>query len=287
MATIGMDKLYYSKITEEADGIESYGTPKVLAKAMSAELSVEIAEATLFADDAASEVVKAFKSGKITLGVDDLASGVAEDFTGAHVDENGVLVSAVEDVSTAVAIGFRAQKSNGKYRYFWLYRVVFAIPSTSLATKGDSITFSTPTIEGTVMRRNKLDSKGDHPWKAEVTEGTPGVSQSVITNWYNTVYEPSFITPNTNLSALALGSLTLTPAFAADTTEYTATTTNATNTITATAADENASVAITANGSTIQSGGSITWTAGENTVEVVVTNGSASKTYTIIVTKED
>lgn len=287
MATIGMDKLYYSKITEDADGIETYGTPKVLAKAMSADLSVEIAEATLYADDAAAEVVKAFKSGKITLGVDNLADGVAEDLTGATIDENGVLISSVENVSTAVAVGFRAQKSNGKYRYFWLYRVVFSIPSTALATKGDSITFSTPSIEGTVLRRNKLDGKGDHPWKSEVTEGAPGVSASTIANWYNAVYEPSFTLPNTNLSALSLGSLTLTPTFSAAVNSYTATTSNATNTITATAEDENASVAIAANGSTVQSGSAITWEEGENTVEVVVTNGSASKTYTITVTKEE
>lgn len=197
MATIGMDKLYYAKITEDADGNETYDTPKVLAKAMKADLSVEIAEATLYADDAAAEVYKAFKSGTISLGVDDLADGVAEDLTGAKVDNNGVLVSTVEDISTVVAIGFRAQKANGKYRYFWLYRVVFAIPATSLQTKGDSITFSTPTIEGTVLRRNKPDSQGKHPWKAEVTEGTTGVSASTITAWYNEVYEPTYTATTT------------------------------------------------------------------------------------------
>ena len=192
-----MDKLYYAKITEDADGIETYDTPKVLAKAMKADLSVEVAEATLYADDSAAEVYKAFKSGTISLGVDDLADGVAEDLTGATIDNNGVLVSAVEDISTAVAIGFRAQKANGKYRYFWLYRVVFSIPATSLQTKGDSITFSTPTIEGTVLRRNKPDAQGNHPWKAEATEGATGVSATTITNWYNTVYEPDFTTTNT------------------------------------------------------------------------------------------
>ena len=91
-----------------------------------------------------------------------------------------------------VAIGFRAKRSNGKYKYFWLYRVKFGIPATNLATKGDSITFSTPTIEGTVMRRNKADTQGNHPWKAEVTEGDTGVADSTITGWYSAVYEPSY-----------------------------------------------------------------------------------------------
>ena len=47
MATIGLDKLFYAKITEDQDGNETYATPTPLAKAMTADLSVELAEATL------------------------------------------------------------------------------------------------------------------------------------------------------------------------------------------------------------------------------------------------
>ena len=194
MATIGLDKLFYSKITEDAEGNESYETPKQLAKAMTADLSVELAEATLYADDGAAEIVKEFKSGTLSLGVDDLGGSVASDLTGATIDNNGVVVSTAEDGGTPVAIGFRAKKSNGKYRYFWLYRVKFGIPATALATKGDSITFNTPTIEGTIMRRNKVDGAGKHPWKVEATEGDTAIKADVITNWYKQVYEPSYST---------------------------------------------------------------------------------------------
>ena len=183
MATIGLDKLFYSKITEDEDGNETYATPASLAKAMTAELSVELAEATLYADDGAAEVVKEFQSGTLTLGVDDIGAAAASDLTGAVIDQDG---------GAPVAIGFRAKKANGKYRYFWLYKVKFGIPATNLTTKGESIEFSTPTIEGTVMRRNKVDGQGKHPWKAEVTEGDAGVSALTITNWYQEVYEPSY-----------------------------------------------------------------------------------------------
>ena len=192
MATIGLDKLYYAKITEAANGEESYEKPVQLAKAMSADLSVELAEATLYADDGAAEIVKEFKSGKLTLGVDDIGSAAASDLTGATIDANGVIVSTSEDGGTPVAVGFRAKKANGKYRYFWLYRVKFGIPAANMATKGDSITFSTPTIEGTILRRNKADTRGKHPWKAEVTEGDATVTEETIVNWYNEVYEPSY-----------------------------------------------------------------------------------------------
>lgn len=192
MATIGLDRLYYAKITENENGEETYATPVPLAKAITAELSVELAEATLYADDGAAEVVKEFQSGTLTLGVADIGVAAAEVLTGATLDDNKVLISASEDGGAPVAIGFRAKKANGKYRYFWLYRVKFGIPATNLQTKGDSITFSTPTIEGTVMRRNKPDGQGKHPWKAEVSEDDPGVSPETITGWYTEVYEPVF-----------------------------------------------------------------------------------------------
>ena len=190
MATIGLDKLYYAPITLGTGGVETYGTPVQLAKAISAELSVELNEAILYADDGQAESVKEFKSGTLSLNVDELSPENTAALLGAEVDENGVLVSRGEDNPTYVAIGFRAKKANGKYRYFWLYRVQFAVPGTSLATKGDSITFSTPTIEGTIFQRVKPDGKEKHPWKVEVTED--GTNTSVISAWYTAVYEPTY-----------------------------------------------------------------------------------------------
>ena len=64
MATIGLDRLYYAKITEDDNGDETYDTPMPLAKAISAELSVELAEATLYADDGAAEIVKWYPNSR-------------------------------------------------------------------------------------------------------------------------------------------------------------------------------------------------------------------------------
>lgn len=40
-----------------------------------------------------------------------------------------------------------------------------------------------------MTRRNKVDGQGKHPWKAEVSEDDAGVSPTVITGWYDEVYE--------------------------------------------------------------------------------------------------
>jgi len=191
LATIGLDNMVYAKITEGAGGEETYGTPKLLAKAIKADMSIELAEAALYADDALAHSVKAFKGGKLSLGVEDIGVPVAADLTGASIDDNGVLVASGEDDGCLVAVGFRALKPDNRYRYFWVYRVKFAVPSANLVTKGDSIQFQTPTVEGTIMRRNKPDASGKHPWKSEVTESDPGVAP-VISAWFTQVYEPSY-----------------------------------------------------------------------------------------------
>lgn len=87
------------------------------------------------------------------------------------------------------------------------------------------------------------------------------------------------------LSGLTIGALTLTPTFNADTTAYTVTTSAATNKITATPEDEDATVEILVGETEIESGDSATWSAGENTVTITVTNGDATKVYTVTVTK--
>lgn len=285
MATIGFDKPHFAVITEDANGNEKYGTPQVLAKGIDADLSIEMVQAIIFADDAADEVIDQFKQGTFTLNVNDLKSAVTAALTGAEVDSNGAVVHSTEDVAPYVAIGFRALKTNGKYRYFWLYRVKFSVPNDTFATKGDSITVQTPKLIGTVTRRHKADTKGKHQWKTEITEGDEGVTDTALEDWFDSVYEPDYDGTSVSLSALTIGSVNLSPTFDTDVTEYTATTSNSTNTITATPNDDSADVVVTVNGDSLTNGGSASWETGENKVNVTVTKGASSKKYTVTVTK--
>ena len=92
-------------------------------------------------------------------------------------------------------------------------------------------------------------------------------------------------TAGTNLKSLTIGNLELTPEFDPDVTTYTAATTAATNKITAEAEYTDADIEIKNGSTVVANGGSATWSAGENTVTVKVTNDSVDKTYTVTVTK--
>lgn len=282
---IGLDNIVYAMITEDANGNEIYGTPKKLAKAMSADVSVSSDGTVLYADDGADLSLNYFTSGTLKLGVNKLSDAVKADLLGQRIDVNGALISSGEDKADPVAIGFRSLKAKGGYRYTWLYRVQFGIPSDALKTKGEKIEIQTPTIEGTISRRNKPDSEGKHPWRIDIDDD--GGDAMTISDWFNSVYEPNSFASDTYLSALTIGEEDLTPAFAASKTSYTCTTTESMLEVVATAAEMDSAVAIIVNGSSIASGDNANINTGTNTIHITVTAASgAQRTYTVIVTKD-
>lgn len=105
-------------------------------------------------------------------------------------------------------------------------------------------------------------------------------SVSNVSRTINVSQRPAASSEN-RLSSLTVEGVTLTPEFAADTTEYTATVpySSASLTFNATTRDDGASVAVS---------GADALAVGENTVTVTVTaENGAKKTYTVTVTRED
>lgn len=186
MATVGLRDLYRAPITIAADGTETYGTPVRMAKVISAELSVEVAEAILYADDGVDEVVKEFVSGELTLNVNDLLPADLAALLGQTQDNDQVLYAGENDEPPYFAIGFRAKKAGGMYKYVWLYKVKFAIPKESYQTKGDKIEFTTPEIVGNFIKRP------DGLWKAEHV-ALP--TEAAAASWFTAVREPNNTTP--------------------------------------------------------------------------------------------
>ena len=79
--------------------------------------------------------------------------------------------------------------------------------------------------------------------------------------------------------------MTLSPTFNGAVTEYTATTENDADKVTATATDSNAEIEIMLGETEVTNGGNATWAAGENELTITVTNETATKEYTVTVTK--
>jgi phi13 family phage major tail protein len=158
MAKIGLKYPVYKTATSQG----------VIGKAIQADISISVNDVKLYADDGIAESDKSFQSGTITLGVDDLSDTIQTAFLG-HAASEGELTAAGTDSNPYVSIGFYGVKMVAgvrKYRAIWLPKVQFAEPSDTNATKGDTIAFATPVLEGTIM----LDDSGN--WKKEKTFNT-------------------------------------------------------------------------------------------------------------------
>ena len=73
---------------------------------------------------------------------------------GNTIDDNGVLIRSANDQPPYFAVGFKSEKSNGKYRYVWLYKVRAKPVTENYATKeGGTVTRQTGEIEWTAIKR--------------------------------------------------------------------------------------------------------------------------------------
>lgn len=184
MATVGLRDLYYSIVTENGDET-TYAAPVRLAKAISAGLSVDVAEGKLYADDGVDEVAREFTGGTLTLNVNDLSIESAAAILGQKAGTDGVVYVSADDVAPYVAVGFRAKKSDGKFKYIWLYKVKFSVPSENYQTKGETITFNTPEITGNILKRP------DGYWKADHVADE---KDAIAADWFKAVKEPNYTT---------------------------------------------------------------------------------------------
>ena len=159
MAYIGLKHPVFAPIaTEPAGAFPTYGAGLVVGYAIAANVEIEMADSKLPADDMIVEIDYSFISGKITMGVDDLADEALKAWLGDQdATLNGVATirSAANQESPLGGFGyFRVKKKNGirSYHAFWYYKTKWILPSEDAATKPDgAIEWQTPELEGTIL----------------------------------------------------------------------------------------------------------------------------------------
>jgi len=153
MANIGLNNIWYSPLTEGADGTAIYEGSKQLGKAVSCSTSITNNEAKLYGDDTLQESDTSFAGGSITLGVTDDDDTVFSELLGHTITEDGEVINTASDAPIYVGLGRIVTKMvSGVYKYKveFLYKVKFSEPSKDENTKGESVEFATPSIEGII-----------------------------------------------------------------------------------------------------------------------------------------
>ncbi len=270
----GLKNAHYAKATFDEDGNVSYATPVRIPGAVSLALDPEGEVDNFYADDIVYYVLNNNSGYQGDLELALIPEDFLKDILHENEDANGVLAENANVEFERFALLFEFTGDAKAIRHV-LYCCSASRPNMEGNTREQQKEVKTEqlTLTATPLANGYVKAK----------TGT-NTSKAVYDNWYKSVYEPPVETA-AKLATLTVGNLALTPAFDADTTEYTATTSNATNAITATAAD-GATVSITVNGEAHTSGESATWNVGKNTVVITVSKeGSIGTTYTLTVTK--
>lgn len=158
MAHIGMKYPVAALWTEG----ETYTKGFVVGKAIKFTGTPNKNDVDLYADDGIAETDKSVKDIGVSLNVDDLdlkvqADLLGHDYTEASASESGGTATpksvevGSDDVAPYFGTGFykRRRKNNvTSFTAIWLYKVQYSEPTEEAETKGESVNFQTPTIEG-------------------------------------------------------------------------------------------------------------------------------------------
>lgn len=150
------------------EGTITYDTPISMGDAISVELNLTAAEGRLYAESRLAEYKKLITGGTASVGVkyitdaaQKLLFGMSENTrnVGANASQKSLKATA-KDIAKYVGMGFYAPDAidgTDKYTAVFVYKVLFGAPSYVYATKGDSITFQTPTTTGEFLADDSED----------------------------------------------------------------------------------------------------------------------------------
>lgn len=174
MAGIGLSKPYAAVYSNSGTSV-TYTGCAVIGKAVRLEFSINSNnENILYADNGPAESDLQFSGGTLTVGTDDLVASEMkrlfglkeENISGTEITTTGAKFYCWDDSQVIPYVGFggvikKQIASETKYVGVVFPKVQFANPGITADTQGESVTWQTPEITGTVMR----DDTTYHPWR--------------------------------------------------------------------------------------------------------------------------
>jgi len=179
---IGLDKFHYALLNSDTTAGVSYQTPIALKGALTVAYNPNSEIATLFADDGPYDTAETIGEIELEVGIADISQ---EDYAAimGHTITGGVMNELATDQPVDVAFGFRAKRSNGGYSYYWFLKGKFSKPSMDHETKGDSIGWQTPTMNGKFVARIY-----DGRYRSTTRDDADDYTAAIGTTWFDSVY---------------------------------------------------------------------------------------------------
>lgn len=179
MAIIGCSYLRVAKYNNN-NGTIAYTNPAIIAKLVRVRIELEGAnDNDFYADNGIDLSDNQFAGGKFSMNTNDLTNEASETILGVTsedleeidgITDEGVkeLIFDDDQVTPELGIGVVIKhKRQGAIAWTGLIltRAMFNIPAEEAETQGKTISWQTPTLEGTIMK----DDSPKHRWKRKAT----------------------------------------------------------------------------------------------------------------------
>jgi phi13 family phage major tail protein len=203
-SVVGIDNVYFALVTEDSADAYTTGTPVSLAPVATMTAKPVTSQEMQYADNQAYDAFASEAETDHEYTFTNVPPETLATLTGKYFDATTGRVIDVNGIPPYVAIGFRALKSNGKYRYYWYHKVQFVAPEEGADTKADKITPKTLKMTAKALQtihQFYVDSVNQSIKRIWGDEDTTNFS---ATSWFSQVQVPGSSAP----SALALSSST-------------------------------------------------------------------------------
>ena len=188
-STVGLKNVVIAPLTEDTDTSHTYGELQLVAGAIEATITPDNTDPDIqYADDIEFDVLYPDPELTFSTSMADVPLAIQEMIFGNQIDDNGVLVRTASDRPPYFAVGFKSEKSDGAFRYVWLYKVRAKPMTESYKTKeGKTITRQNGSVEWTAIKRTH-----DGRYQAVADEGQNGFDATKAATFLESVYEPAF-----------------------------------------------------------------------------------------------
>jgi len=203
LSLVGVDQVFIAEILEDTSGNYSADTPEYLAPAVGISVKPKTSQDTQYADNRAFDVLTSEAESDIELELTNCPLEITAKLLGKPFDATTGRLIGMPAIPGYFAVGYRAKKSNGKYRYHWLHKVQFSVPENDAKTQTEKMDPQTMKLQGKAI-------KTTHPWTmGSRTDGIKDIeadednaSFTSATDWFTEVQVPD----TGSVSALVLSS---------------------------------------------------------------------------------
>lgn len=186
MALVGLEKLYYAKITKDDSTGLTFDTPNYLAGVKEIKISPKVTTEKLYAENKLWEQATSLDDIEVSVNLADLTNAQLADLLGHTIATEGGIIANADDIAPYVALLYKANKSNGKARYGILYKGKLELPEDTAKGAEGKVDFQTPEIKATFQ---PLQNNG--MWKYQVDSDDADCPATIDTDFFASVIVPT------------------------------------------------------------------------------------------------